>query len=268
MTTDAAGLPAEPPSRRVDPALTPANRSGPSTARTRQAVAARGEGQPPLSRRLRLVIADSNPIMRHGLRGVVEDGLPARVVAEARGGVEVLATVARTRPHAVVLDVRTPPCDRLDALPRLARLTRVIAISHNADPYLVTQALAGGAVAFLVHGEYSTRQLIRAVAYARQADIHLSSPTAAGAAHRTDRAALQPSPPAASATRDQLSPRERQVMDGVARGLTNSEIARSLGVSEKTVKNHINRIFAKLQVTTRGRAIVLWLNAGAAGRMP
>src|SRR5256885_16099619 len=157
MTTDAAGLPAEPPSRRVDPALTPANRSGPSTARTRQAVAARGEGQPPLSRRLRLVIADSNPIMRHGLRGVVEDGLPARVVAEARGGVEVLATVARTRPHAVVLDVRTPPCDRLDPLPRLAPPARVIPIMHHPDPHLGPQPPAPGPRAVGIHGVYSTR---------------------------------------------------------------------------------------------------------------
>jgi DNA-binding NarL/FixJ family response regulator len=172
-----------------------------------------------------------------------------------------VATVARTRPHAVVLDVRTPPCDRLDALPRLTRLTRVIAVSHSTDPHLVTRALNAGAVAFLVHGEYSAAQLVRALAEAHQANVHLSAPTAAAAARLIHNPTRRQLPPAESATRDQLSRRESEVMDRVARGLTNGEIARCLGLSEKTVKAHINRIFAKLQVTTRARAIVLWLNA-------
>jgi DNA-binding NarL/FixJ family response regulator len=222
---------------------------------------------PSPGRRLRLVIADSNPIMRRGLRSVIEEQLAAQVVAEARGGADALTTVLRTRPHAVVLDVRTPPCDRLDALPRLACLTRVIALSHSTDPHLVTRALNAGAVAFLVHGEYSTAQLVRALTEAHHARIHLSAPTATAAARLARGKARQQSPPAEAATRDQLSQREAEVMDCIARGLSNSDTARVLGLSEKTVKNHVNRIFAKLQVRTRARAIVLWLNPpGASAR--
>jgi DNA-binding NarL/FixJ family response regulator len=221
--------------------------------------AAGGAGRPvPVRRGLRVVIAGGNPIVRRGVRSVVEERLPARVVAEARSGSEALAAVARARPGVVILDVRTPPCDRLAVLAKLSRSCRVVVLSHSSDPHLVVQVLDSGAVAFLVHGEYSVAELVQALVEARPSAVHLSAPSAQ-AALRLVGGASPRLPAAESATREQLSQREAEVMDHIARGLSNSDVARMLGLSEKTVKNHINRIFAKLQVTTRAKAIVLWL---------
>jgi DNA-binding NarL/FixJ family response regulator len=214
-----------------------------------------------LSHPLRLLIADANPIMRCGLRSILEEGLRARVVADAGSGAQALAEAKRVRPDAAVLEVRASSRDWLDALVQLARLTRVIALSHSTDPDLVTRTLDAGAVAFLVDGEYSTAQLLRAVAEANHSDVHLSFPTARAAARLTQEVPQQRLPAAQSATRDRLSCREAEVMDQIARGLANADVARCLGLSEKTVKNHVNRIFAKLHVTTRARAIVLWLGS-------
>jgi DNA-binding NarL/FixJ family response regulator len=208
-----------------------------------------------------VVVVDANPILRRGLRDVVEERLPAQVVAEACSGADGLAAVVRTRPSVVVVDVRMPPCDRLAVLPRLSRLCRVIAVSHSGEPDLVTHALGGGAVAFLVHGEYTTADILRALAEARPTAVHLSASSAvAGAPRIGGRPVHLPPPDQQAVARGRLSPREVEVMHHIARGLSNTDVAQQLGLTEKTVKNHINRIFAKLRVSSRARAIVLWLS--------
>lgn len=207
--------------------------------------------------RLDVVVADSDPILRRGLRSVIEEWLLARVV-DARTGSEAAAAVARTRPDVLVLDVRTPPCDRLAVLPALAGVTRVVVLAQAGDPRLVAQAIQQGAVAFLVHGEYTTDELLRAIVEARRGHPHL---TASAASVRRTMRDLPPAsePPIDATPRARLSRREAEVMDHIARGLSNPDIAEVLCLSEKTVKNHVNHIFTKLQVRTRAKAIVLWL---------
>jgi DNA-binding NarL/FixJ family response regulator len=120
-------------------------------------------------------------------------------------------------------------------------------------------ALQGGAAAFLVHGEYTTGDLLSAVVGARRDHVHLS-PSAVFAARLTEGMPVRPTPFAGPAPGSLLSDREREVMDHIARGLSNRQIAAVLSLTEKTVKNYVNRIFAKLAVSSRARAIVRWLS--------
>jgi len=231
----------------------------------RHAVATGGAARPsPPEGRLRVAIVDGNPIVRRGLRSIVEERLHARVVAEACRGVEALLAVDLARPSVVALDIRASACDRLAVLPKLATVCRVVVLSHSGHPHLVRHALSSGAVAFLVHGEYSIDDLTRALVHARRNSMHLSAPSAQAAVRTTEYLRPQRLRSAATVARGQLSRREAEVMDQIARGLSNSDVATVLSLTEKTVKNYINRIFTKLEVTTRAQAIVLWLNGDSA----
>lgn len=205
----------------------------------------------------RVLVVDNDPVFCRGLRCILEEDLAAQVVV-ASTGAQAVSTTVRIRPDVLVLDVQTAaPCDRLAVLPTLARLTRVVVVACTAEPHLVARVIQQGAVGFLVHGEYTTGELLRAVVHGRRGRAVLSAPAAAAAARMLER---RP-PRTAPVSRSQLSGRETEVMDNIARGLSNQDIALALTLSEKTVKNYVNRIFAKLQVTTRAKAIVLWLAA-------
>jgi DNA-binding NarL/FixJ family response regulator len=217
---------------------------------------------------LRLVVAGGDEVFCAGLRRVLEDRLPARVVAEVRTGQEALRAVAQSRPDALLLTVRRPPCDGLAVLPAAARLTRVLAFAHASERHVAQHALAAGAIAFFVHGEYGVDGLAQAVMAARPGHVHVSArpapapaaapPWAGGRAGAAWRAVEErEAGPGA-----RLSGREREIMGHVAAGRGNREIADLLCLREKTVRNHVNRIYAKLSVATRAEAIVLWLTGG------
>jgi DNA-binding NarL/FixJ family response regulator len=211
---------------------------------------------------LRVVVADSNWVVRRGLRSVLEDLLPV-VVAEARTSMEALAVVGRIRPDALLLVLPRPPHDPLRLLPDLAASTRVVVLADAADLPLVAAALRCGAVAFLVHGEYTTAGLLRAVLEARPERVHLS-PSADFGAELTEAMPVGSPGFAGAAFGSRLSDREREIMSYISRGLSNHQIAAALQLTEKTVKNHVNRIFPKLAVSSRAQAIVLWLSGGMA----
>ena len=217
-----------------------------------------GSSISPAGRPVRVVVADRNWVFRHGLRSVLENALRIRVVAEATSSPDTLAVVRRLQPDALLLTVTRPLCDQLDTLPALARLTRVLAFAGTADCRLVTHALAAGVTAFLVHGEYSTADLHRAVLDSRPGRPHLS-PSAAVWAEASSGRLPGPRQGVGMPPGSQLTHREREIMDHIARGMSNGDIARLLHLCEKTVKNHINRIFTKLCVSSRAQAIVLWL---------
>jgi DNA-binding NarL/FixJ family response regulator len=225
----------------------------------RQATGRRGA---PLRGVLRVVVADSNWVVRRGLRSVLEDLLPV-VVAEARTSMEALAVVGRIRPDALLLVLPRSPRDRLRLLPDLAASTRVVVLADAADLPLVAAALRCGAVAFLVHGEYTTAGLLRTVLEARPERVHLS-PSADFGAELTEAMPVGSPGFAGAALGSRLSDREREIMGYISRGLSNRQIAAALQLTEKTIKNHVNRIFPKLAISSRAQAIVLWLSGGMA----
>ncbi|MFJ4484473.1 response regulator [Streptomyces longwoodensis] len=235
---------------------------------------------------LRVVVADDNPVVRAGLTALLDGREEVRVVAEASDGHEAVEMTRRHRPHLVLLDVRMPGVDGLTALPDLVPLAPVLMLTYSGESEVVREALRRGAGGYLVHGEFTADQLVTAVRDVVAGRAHLT-PTAAtavvGELRESALAHTKRSPEAyASANSSEwlsqvqspvgqlgslLSAREAEIMDLIATGLNNHRIAAACFISEKTVKNHINRIFAKLHCTTRAEATAKWLGT-APGTTP
>ncbi|MEU0413976.1 response regulator transcription factor [Streptomyces griseorubiginosus] len=231
---------------------------------------------------VRIVVADDNPVVRAGLTALLSGREDITVVAEAADGREAYEAASRHRPDVILLDVRMPGVDGISALPYLVPIAPVLMLTYSGEPETVREALRAGADGYLVHGEFTTDQLVAAVRDTVRGRTHLT-PTAANAllqdlrdanAHSTtpptpyhpgisDKvlSQLQPSVGQSSSDRSrfQLSAREAEIMNLIASGMTNQQIAAACFISEKTVKNHINRIFAKLHSSSRSEAAAKWL---------
>jgi DNA-binding NarL/FixJ family response regulator len=230
---------------------------------------------------LRLLVADDNPVVRAGLTALLSGREDTTVVAEAADGREAYEAAVRHRPDVILLDVRMPGVDGISALPHLVRLAPVMMLTYSHETETVREALRLGAGGYLVHGEFTTEQLVRAVRDVREGRPHVT-PGAAQAlltelrgsapAHTEPQqpdflrenspkvlSQLQPTMGQSFRSRFRLSTREAEIMDLIASGMTNQQIAAACFISEKTVKNHINRIFAKLRTTTRSQATAKWL---------
>ncbi|MEU0555331.1 response regulator transcription factor [Dactylosporangium sp. NPDC006015] len=210
---------------------------------------------------IELLIVDDNPIVRAALRGYL-DGLDGvRVVAEAADGREAVTQAQAHRPAVTLLDHRMPVADGLSALAELSRLSGVLVITSDADPDLIGRMLRGGARGYLVHGAFDPDELRRAV-LAVAAGHGWLSPVAAAVATATVRAQASREELAErqeeTLGRYRLTRRERDVLDLLAEGLSNAAIAHRLLLTEKTVKNHLHHIFAKLHVRGRMEAVLLW----------
>ncbi|MFI9489482.1 response regulator transcription factor [Promicromonospora sp. NPDC052451] len=199
---------------------------------------------------MRILTVDDNPIIRMGLRTLL-DGTPGVTsVADTGDPYEAIAYVRAGQVDVVLLDVRMPRMSGLELLPQLSAAT-VVMLTHTDDPATVAEAMAAGAAGYLVHGALEPGAMVDAIRLCRNGSQVVSGVAAPSAA-----------PPRGPAVRDLLSRREAEVMDLVADGLANGEVAARLFISEKTVKNHVNSLFAKLGVTTRSQAIVRWLQQG------
>jgi DNA-binding NarL/FixJ family response regulator len=212
-----------------------------------------------------VMIVDGNAVTRAGLRALLSAQARLAVVAEATDAPSALRLAERTRPEVVLLDTHRPHPNDLDVLRRLATLSRVLVTTRDLGPGAVEEAMRAGASGFLVHGDFTPYELTRALLLAGPDAAHLS-PRAATALLR----GLRLTRPTGSAPRtreaDTLTPREREIMDLIAQGLSNARIAGRLVLSEKTVKNHINHILGKLHAQNRAEAMASWL--GTATRTP
>nr|WSX50050.1 response regulator transcription factor [Streptomyces sp. NBC_00974] len=222
-------------------------------------------------RPVRVLIADDNPVVRAGLSALLATAAGLEVVAEASDGREALSLTRSHTPDVILLDVRMPGVDGISALPHLVRLASVLMLTYSRDSDIVREALLLGAGGYLVHGEFTADDLIRAVRDVREGLPHFT-PSAAGALLAELRSSSQPQRTVAPSSERLhnsgvfgLSSREVEVMDLIASGMNNQQIAAACFISEKTVKNHINRIFAKLQSTTRSEAIARWLGTARPG---
>lgn len=209
-----------------------------------------------MSGRVRLLVVDDNPVVRAGLVSILEAG-GVDVVGVAVDGTHAVEQARLLRPDIVLLDVRMPGLDGVAAAGPLSAVAKVLMLSYDSDADVIGQAIRNGASGYLVHGTFGAEELVAAVRDTVAERASPLSPPASRAVVEALRADPVPAPPA----RDDpgLSPREAQVMDLIAQGRSNGEIAQALVVSEYTVKNHVNRIFAKLHVRTRGAAIARWL---------
>ncbi|WP_404447822.1 response regulator transcription factor [Microbacterium marinum] len=217
---------------------------------------------PPPPALVRVLIADDQSLIRLGFRMVLDAADGIEVVGEAGDGAEAIAATESLRPDVVLMDVRMPGVDGITATARIARdhpEVRVLVLTtFDLDEYAFG-ALRAGAGGFLLKdaGREELVAAVRAVA-AGEATLAprivrrmIELVTASGGA---DPAA---SPETAARAHDVLTARERDVLDSMARGLTNSEIADELYLEESTVKTHVGRILAKLPARDRVHAVLI-----------
>jgi DNA-binding NarL/FixJ family response regulator len=202
-----------------------------------------------------VVIVEDNPMVRAGLRALLEAAGGFQVLAEAADGRSGLAAVARHLPTVTLLDHRMPIADGLDMVDRLVELTKVLMLTSDGSAEVVRMALARGAHGFIAHGELHPDDLPRAVRAIAAGQVWLS-PSAASVAVQSVRARAESE--SAMRLRFGLTRRERQLVELLVDGLSNAEIAATLVLAEKTVKNHLNHVYAKLGVTSRTQAVALW----------
>jgi DNA-binding NarL/FixJ family response regulator len=205
-----------------------------------------------------VVVADDNGVVRTGLVTLLTASGRVRVAGVAADGAEAVDLVRAHRPDVALLDVRMPRLDGVAAAAVLARTCRVLMLTYDHDDATVLAALRAGASGYLVHGSFAAPDLVSAVEATAGGGSVLSPDVAATVVQ-----ALRTRTPRASPLESHLSPRLREVMNLVAAGRSNAEVARSLHLSEKTVKNHVNHIFARLGVTSRAAAVARWTGFSA-----
>jgi DNA-binding NarL/FixJ family response regulator len=208
-----------------------------------------------------LVVADDNPIVRAALRGILESADDMQVLAEASNGHEALHAARRFRPTVTLLDHRMPIADGLSVIGSVAQHTSVLVLTSDDDAQLIAGMLHHGARGYLVHGTFEPPELLRAVREVASGRGWLSPIAASVAAsmlreqrdreHDRHRRRL-------ARARFGLTEREEDVMNLLCEGLTNAVIAHRLQLTEKTVKNHLNHVFAKLHVRSRTEAVIRW----------
>ncbi|MBT2478029.1 response regulator transcription factor [Streptomyces sp. ISL-94] len=221
---------------------------------------------------LRVLIADDNPVVRAGLAALLATTPDIEVAAAASDGREALHLTRLHAPDVILLDVRMPGVDGISALPHLVQLAPVLMLTYSQETEIVREALLLGAGGYLVHGEFTPDHLVAAVRDVGAGRAHFS-PTAASTVLAELRASSHPQRTVGQSSERYrpnriefgLSSREEEVMDLIASGMSNQQIAATCFISEKTVKNHINRIFAKLQSATRSEAIARWLGTTRPG---
>jgi DNA-binding NarL/FixJ family response regulator len=215
-----------------------------------------------------VVIADDQALVRSGFRMILgAAGIP--VVGEASDGGQALGAVLEHRPDVVLMDIRMPGMDGLEATRRIlagpagADCRVIILTTFDLDQYVYT-ALSAGASGFLLK-DVSPEQLIDAVRTVRSGDALLAPSITR---RLVERFASTPSAPPMHADLSELTPRELEVLQLLAQGLSNAELAAELVLSEATVKTHVARILRKLGLRDRVQAVVLAYQTGLATPHP
>jgi DNA-binding NarL/FixJ family response regulator len=211
--------------------------------------------------RVRVLIVDDDDLMRAGLKSVLASDETIEVVGESGDGREAIAAARSLRPDVVLMDIRMPELDGISATRELLARSpdaKVVVLTTFEDDEYVFGALAAGASGFLLK-RTRPEELIAAV-HTIAAGDSLLSPSIT----RTviDNMAGAPPDSRANERLDELTPREREVLELIAHGLSNSEIARELVVEESTVKTHVKRILMKLHARDRVQAVIFAYESG------
>jgi DNA-binding NarL/FixJ family response regulator len=212
---------------------------------------------------IRVLIADDHELMRNGLRAILDAQQDIEVVGEAEHGAQAVENAIRLHPDVVIMDIRMPRLDGIEATKRLAvqdeKAPKVLVLTtFDLDEY-VYEALRAGAAGFLLK-DTPPRQLAEAVRTIAAGESLLAPAVTKRLIER-----YVSHPPSDTARRErfaELTERELDVLQLITRGLSNAEIGARLFLSEATVKTHVTRILSKLGVRDRVQAVVLAYESG------
>jgi len=204
---------------------------------------------------IRVLVADDQALVREGLMTLLALAEGIEPVAAAADGEEAVILAARHRPHVVLMDLRMPRLDGVEATRRIRAAqpeTEIVVLTTHADDQSILGALQAGARGYLTK-DVGIAEISRAIQAAADHQA-LLDPAVQGRLLAAATAATAPLAPAAELP-DELTPREAEVLRLIARGLSNAEIAAALVVSQATVKSHINHLFAKIRARDRAQAV-------------
>ena len=210
---------------------------------------------------IRLLLADDHPAFRRGLELMLDDVDDVEVVGRAATGAEAVELGAQLSPDVVLMDLRMPDLDGIEATRRLVQhdpVPAVVVLTMFEDGESVIAAMRAGALGYLLKGAEQD-EIERAVRAAAAGEVIFGPAVASGVIARLTRDGQAHSPAFPS-----LTQREREVLALIAVGKGNAAIAHELQINLKTVRNHVSNIFTKLQVTDRASAIVKARDAGLA----
>jgi DNA-binding NarL/FixJ family response regulator len=211
---------------------------------------------------IRVAIVDDQAMVRAGFRMIVAAQPDMQVAGEAADGQDAIELVRRERPDVVLMDIRMPRVDGIDATRQVSGIARVVILTtFELDEY-VFDALAAGASAFLLKAA-PPEDLVQAIRVVADGEALLAPSVTR---KLIEEFARRPQPAAGKPKQlDSLTDRELEVLREVARGLTNAEIAQRLHVSETTVKTHVAHMLDKLDLRDRVQAVILAYEAGLVG---
>lgn len=209
---------------------------------------------------LRVLVADDHPMFRDGLRALLASTPDAELVGEAISGEEAVSLAADLQPDVILMDVQMPGMDGIEATRRVVQDSphvRVLVVTMFEDDATVFKAMRAGARGYLLKGA-NYKEMLRAIVAVGNGEAIFSPKLAVRLMDYFTgiRPAVRPQ------VFPELSDREREILDLIAQGHKNLEIAKRLYLSPKTVRNHVSNIFTKLQVSDRAQAIIRAREAG------
>jgi DNA-binding NarL/FixJ family response regulator len=208
----------------------------------------------------RVLVADDHSLFRYGLKAMLANAEGFEVVGEAATGEEVVEKVAQARPDIVLMDIQMPGINGIEATRRVLERDPsigVVVVTMFEDDNSVFAAMRAGARGYVLKGA-DAQEVLKVVAAVAEGEAHFGPEIA----RRLMGFFSAPKPAAPSEAFPELTAREAEVLDLIAQGRNNAEIARRLYLSPKTVRNHVSSVFLKLQVADRAQAIVRAREAG------
>jgi DNA-binding NarL/FixJ family response regulator len=210
---------------------------------------------------VRVLLVDDDDLMRAGLRSVLSSDETIEVVGEAGDGVVAVEAVAELTPDVVLMDIRMPTLDGISATREVLEASpevKVLVLTTFEDDDYIFDALSAGASGFLLK-RTTPEELIAAIHTVADGDSLLSPSVTRRV---IDRMSTPPVSGLSGARLEELTPREREVLELVGRGLSNREIAESFVIEESTVKTHVKRILMKLGLRDRVQAVIFAYETG------